>query len=283
MKKSISLFGPFIGSLSWEFYRFAPLLIYLKRLYPERLMAVLTRPDRFDLYGQYADYLVPMKLKNDDEKKQIFFTMKDFKLSKYGELIRRFNIMYSKRFFVENHFYPDISDFRYKVRWQFSKSHMYYDFRPRLQNNVIIKKLIKTKKTMLIIPENEGHFQEINKYIKNSDLQNKIVFFSCGHSSKICQDINSIEIDNGASKLGILIEVLRNSILTIAPKSDITHLSLLLQVPVLSWGKSLNLDMLNPLKTEITMLNEFPNVEVIKKTIEGGMSRNVRKTTYNRI
>ena len=61
MKKSIALFGPFIGSLSWEFYRFAPLMIFLKRLYPDKKIAVLTRPERFDLYGQYADYLIPLK------------------------------------------------------------------------------------------------------------------------------------------------------------------------------------------------------------------------------
>jgi len=284
MKKSIALFGPFIGSLSWEFYRFAPLMIFLKRLYPDKKIAVLTRPERFDLYGQYADYLIPLKLKGDKEKQQMFFTMKDFKLSKYGTLVRRFNIMYSKRFFVDSHYYPDISDFRYKVRWQFSKSHMCYNFKPRLQNNIVVKKFIKTKKTMLVIPANDDHFQKINKYVKNSGLHNKLSLFSCGYSNKIFQDINSIDEGNDISRLGILIEVLKNSILTIAPKSDITHLSLLLKTPVLSWGSSLNLDMINPFKTEITMLDDLPQPELIKKIIEGRKTRYGKKlSSYNSI
>jgi len=52
------LFGPFFGELSWEYFRFAPYAIYLKKISPDIKMIVFTRPSRFDLYGQYADILV---------------------------------------------------------------------------------------------------------------------------------------------------------------------------------------------------------------------------------
>ena len=280
--KSIMLFGPFIGSLSWEFYRFAPFVIFLKNIYPERHIAVLTRPERFDLYGQYANYLVPLKLDKNDKKQQMFFTIKDFDFNKYGKLIIRFNTMYSKRFFVDDHYYPDISDFRYKVRWQFSKSNMCYDFQPRIENKILVDDLLKTKKAMLIIPNNNEHFQEITEYIDNSKLRNNFSFFSYGYSNEIFKDINSIKLNNNISQLGIIIELIKRSVITISPKSDITHLSLLLKVPVLSWGNKINLNLINPYDTVINMSKTAPSIGMIKKVI-GRISDVKKLSSYNSI
>ena len=58
------LFGPFLGELSWEFYRFAPYAIYLKKRNPDIKLIVLTRKERFDLYGKHADILIPLRIKN---------------------------------------------------------------------------------------------------------------------------------------------------------------------------------------------------------------------------
>ena len=48
-KDSAILFGPFSGELSWEFYRFAPYLIYLKRINPDIKTIVYSRAQRIDL------------------------------------------------------------------------------------------------------------------------------------------------------------------------------------------------------------------------------------------
>jgi len=57
-KPKAFLFGPFLGELSWEFYRFAPYAIYLKKHNPDVNIIVLTRKERFDLYGIYADIII---------------------------------------------------------------------------------------------------------------------------------------------------------------------------------------------------------------------------------
>ena len=65
MKEKAYLFGPFVGSIDWEFYRFAPLAIYLKTIDPDTKIIVLTRSSRFDLYGLHANFLVNLKIPND--------------------------------------------------------------------------------------------------------------------------------------------------------------------------------------------------------------------------
>ena len=81
MRPKAFLFGPFVGELCWEFFRFAPYAIHLKKNNPNSRLIVLTRPSRFDLYGQYADILVPLRLKNDSHSKG----RKAFKLTDYKE------------------------------------------------------------------------------------------------------------------------------------------------------------------------------------------------------
>ena len=66
------LFGPFVGELYWEAGRFAPMLPYYREQYKNKKnvkFIVLTREDRFDLYGKYADILVPLRVPGDEEKK----------------------------------------------------------------------------------------------------------------------------------------------------------------------------------------------------------------------
>lgn len=65
------LVGPFLGEFFWEMFRFAPYIIYLRsRKYrndPKTKFIILTRPDRFDLYGLYSDILCPLIIEGDGE------------------------------------------------------------------------------------------------------------------------------------------------------------------------------------------------------------------------
>jgi hypothetical protein len=59
-KKDAVLMGPFVGEFYWEAGRFAPMLPAMRaRQYKKRDVKyiVLTREERFDLYGKYADIL----------------------------------------------------------------------------------------------------------------------------------------------------------------------------------------------------------------------------------
>lgn len=262
--KGIILFGPFIGTLSWEFYRFAPFSTYIKKNYPECKIAVLTRPERFDLYG-HADYLIPLRIKDDDVKNQIFFKLKDFEISKYNKLITQFNKMYSRRYNIVDHYYPDIIDYRYKVRWQFGRNKMNYNFNPRLLNKSTIKKIFPKKIFIFVSPPYDSDFiSKLTNFVLKNKLNKKFVFVTygdCGQTA-IYKNIKDIEINSGTSHLGYLIEILKRSRLVIGPKSDFTHLSLLLKVPVIMWGNDTNIDLINPLDTRIVLYSDIPdNIE----------------------
>ena len=88
------LFGPFAGEVDWEFYRFAPHSIYLKKQDPTIKIIVLTRKERFDLYGKYANILVPLNIKNENEYKSSAFGLIDYKTEYYYTI---------KKFFYEKY------------------------------------------------------------------------------------------------------------------------------------------------------------------------------------
>ncbi len=74
-KLNAYLAGPFVGELIWEFFRFAPYIIHLKKAIPKTKIIVFTRSSRFDLYGQYVDILVPLNIPDNLPKKQTCFTI----------------------------------------------------------------------------------------------------------------------------------------------------------------------------------------------------------------
>lgn len=279
--KSIFLFGPFIGSLSWEFYRFASHAIFMKKIYPNIKIAVLTRPERFDLYGKYADFLVPLKIENDDVQNQIFFKLKNFEISEYNKLAKQFRTMYKKRFKIEEHFYPDIIDYRFKVRWQFPRFKMDYGFMPRNKNVEIIKDTLPKKSLILITPPYDINLMQIlSSCIIKNKLHRKYLFITCGEYGDVFYNVDNIPLNNETSKIGYLIEIIKKSRLVIGPKSDFTHLSLLLKKPVISWGNTSNLDLINPFKTRIIMYNQIP-YESIKPQLIQELGRKKNGTDYN--
>lgn len=279
--KSILLFGPFIGSLSFEFYRFAPYSIYMKKTNPNIKIAVLTRQERFDLYGQYADFLVPLKIKGDNVKNQIGFKLKGF--SEYNKLARQFKNMYSKRFNIKEHYYPDIIDYRFKIHWQYPRFKMDYDFKPRNKNMEIIKNAYPNKKFILLTPPYDTEFiDKFSSCIIKNKLHKKYIFLTCGEFGKFFLNINDLNILNETSKLGYIISIMKKSKIVIGPKSDLTHLSLLLKCPVISWGNNTNINLINPLKTKIMMYDKIPK-ELIKNYLVNELERNKHETDYDRI
>jgi len=230
----------------------------MKKIYPKIKIAILTRPDRFDLYGQYADFLVPLKIGNDSVKNQIGFKLKGFKISEYNKLSSQFRHMYNKRFKIVDHYYPDITDYRYKIRWQFSRSKMNYDFKSRHKNVEIIKNTLSKKPFILITaPYNTNFMKTLLSCIIKNKLNKKYLFLTCGECGSIFKNIDILH-NKDTSKIGYLIEIIKRSRLVIGPKSDLIHLSLLLKCPVISWGSTMKIDMINPLKTRVIIYNTTP-------------------------
>jgi hypothetical protein len=138
--KKAFIFGPFIGELYWEAYRFAPYAISLKKRFPKHHLIVFTRPRSFDLYGQYASVFSPLVI-DDKIYKENKFTLKSYYLNEYQYLCKYIKRKYAGLYEITDHFAPQIEGFMYKVKWQFPRTYMDYDFIPRWKNKKIISKL----------------------------------------------------------------------------------------------------------------------------------------------
>lgn len=246
MRARAVLFGPFVGELSWEFFRFAPHAIYLKKNDPNLRIIVLTRESRFDLYGQYSDILLPLRIKDDNLMERDCYKLKEYKEEYYNIIVKFFNLKFKKRYNIINHIYPDIRMWRYKVKWQLPRNKMDYNFKPREDNIEIGQDVIGSK---ICIVDNHAV-----KY--KTENENFI------DSTYLCEKINNelVKKDN-TTMLGCLIESLRKCKYVIGNiNSDISHLSVLLGVPLIHIGKTYQDDffnLLNPLNTPIIAVNNI--------------------------
>lgn len=240
------LVGPFVGELIWEFFRFAPYIIHLKKAIPQTKMIVFTRTSRFDLYGQYADVLVPLKVPKDLPENQIKFTIQGLSSEAYSKLVQVFLDKYDGRFRILRHIYPDISYFYYKVKWQFPIDSMDYDFRPRKENVKIVEEYVGND-SMVFVNFNFSERIDLVEQLESKGLFP--VFINMFTEHVILGD------RKGISLLGCIIEVLKRCEFTITKfNSYIARLSLLVGTPVISIGKTPtrdSLSLINPLNTPI--------------------------------
>jgi hypothetical protein len=248
MKKSAYLAGPFIGELEWEFYRFAPYLINLKKNNPENKLIVYTRPTRFDLYGSYADVLVPLNLKGEEALVKKNFGIVRFDDDKYNILIKHFFKKYKNRYKIVDHIYPDNKAWRNKVKWQFPREEMNYDFKPRKRNYDVIDGFFDTGSSVFICTE-------------DGDTRRSLYYR--GYEPIMLRWVTDIvETYNDGlqfSFLGCLIILLKRCKFVVGNmRSSIVRLALLLKIPVISINEKMEYDsigLLNPFKTPV--INAF--------------------------
>ena len=235
------LFGPFVGEVDWEFYRFAPHSIYLKKQDPTIKIIVLTRKERFDLYGKYASILVPLNIKNENEYKSSAFGLIDYKTEYYYTIKKFFYEKYDKEYEIVDHFYPRINSWRRKIKWQLPRSQMDYDFLPRNDNIDIVNTLIGDYPEMTYVETK--YSDELPKgyvNITSDDFVTKVVG----------------KVDNIRSTyLGCIIVLLRRVKFVIGNlDSPIAHLALLLGIPLISVNEKRpddSINLLNPLETMV--------------------------------
>jgi len=235
-KGNAYLFGPFIGELSWEFFQFAPLAIYLKKLQPTASIIVLTRQERFDLYGKYADILVPLKLKLIEK----YHTENCFKINNYSqrdyEIIAEYFLnKYKKRYDIFNHYYPD-TGWRYNVRWQFSNSMMDYDFKPRDENIILVDLIVKDLDNLVYFDGLEKQYLPRYNIIDSKSFKFQVENL----------------LTNKTSYLGCLILLLRRCKFVVGNiDNDISKLAILLKVPLINLGEHSQdkINIINPNKT----------------------------------
>ena len=248
MKEQAYLFGPFLGELSWEFYRFAPYAIHLKKKKPDRKIIVYTRSSRFDLYGNHANILIPLKIEHDQKFRHEAFRLVGFDEIFYKQYVDIFRINYKKKYEIIDHFYPNVSSLLYKVKWQFPRSKMDYDFQPRDKNVKVVdfymEKLNKKRKNIFV-----EDFQYENKnynVIKSQDFTKHIME----------------EVDNkSVTYIGCLIELIKRCDVVISNLNNVFgHLSILLKTPLIYPNREMSIDkifLMNPFNTPIFDCNEI--------------------------
>jgi len=238
MKQAVYLFGPFVGELSWEFFRFAPFVIYMKKKNPDVPIVVFTRQDRFDLYGNYANILVPLRIPNDETLIRDCFRLESLSIKDYNRIARRFESQYERRYRIIKHYFPDITSWRYKLNWQFSRRMMDYSFKPRERNRIIVKKIVKGHNIII-----DNIFVEYNETI------------NCINSTDLITKINNRTTGYESTMLGCLIESMKICRAVVGNlDSHMSHLAILLNKPLICINNKMPLDtigLLNPLKTKI--------------------------------
>jgi hypothetical protein len=246
--KRAFIFGPFIGELYWEAYRFAPYAISLKKRFPGHHLIVFTRPRSFDLYGKYANILVPLRIKEGMYVEK-GFKLKAYPVSEYKSLCKYIKRSYLNLFDITDHHAPKIDGHMWRVKWQFSRSHMDYDFQPREANSKIIDEVYKQNKIVLTTEPDI----ELDGY----DVIEVVDFF---------KDIESY-LGTNSSWLGCLIELIKKCEFVISDVEDnLSKFSLLLDKPVIAVNEKLSDDaihLLNPHDTTVIKCDEYE--EGVKK------------------
>jgi hypothetical protein len=241
------LVGPFVGELSWEYYRFAPYVIHKKKEFPNAPFIVCTRQERFDLYGGYASIFVPLKIHKDEQFVRSGFSLAGLSGKNYEIIKTRFFDKYSERFNIIEHIFPKVHKWYGKIKWQFPRDDMDYDFKTRSLNKKIvydfIKKVAKKKIYIYVDSEFDGDIEK--KYITET---NYIPIFRDMFFDSLPGELVR---KNEITTLGCLIELLKRCYFVVSNlDNDSGRLAMLLKKAVISIDKNVTSD-------EIHLLNPF--------------------------
>ena len=278
VKEKVILVGPFVGELYWEFYRFAPYVFKQnKHNYP---LVVLTRPDRYDIYGERAIEFSPLVLKGDSTKRfGECFKMIGLDYNDYRAIEKTFFRQMRNKYDIVEHFVPPFTKPDYLNKDFYPVHKRLFDYKPRKRNIELIDSFLNnvTKPIVVLAPRyrknfkrNWPHWKEFYDKLIQTKWHEKFEFIICGKENeyvpdelKRFKDINDVKLDEKSSLFGLLIEIISRSKLTIGSQSAIPNISLLFKIPALEWGnqKQLHTITYNPYRTSVTYLDS-PNFDV---------------------
>lgn len=276
MQKAI-LFGPCIGELYWEVARFAMILPYYKQQkYKNQQIKyiVLTREERFDLYGKNANILVPLRISGDYSKYQPnCYRLDGFPISDYKSIASKFYTNYLKEYSIIEHIYPDISKKQFLNKNQFDQKKMIFDFKPRKENYRLVDEYLSnnSKPIVILAPRyRKGFARNWHKWpqfydllFQDKQLMNEYTFVLCGKPGEYIPDkkhrfydMNDISLTSNSSKVGLLLVMLERSCFVCGSQSAIPNLGLLFKKEVLEFGhqKTLHTVTYNLFNTPVTFI-----------------------------
>jgi hypothetical protein len=236
MKNKAIIFGPFIGEILWELYYFVPHFIYrCLANKKDKKIIVITREDRFDLYGMYTDIFSPIRIEKDINIQKNHFSISGLSTSSFNKIKKDYIQHFEKTFIIDEVICPKISAWKKDIKWQFPRDETNYNFFPRKENKKSIQKLLNGR-DRIIFNNTE------NIFVGYKNIRPK-------HIDDIVKDNKKV------SFYGLLIEILRYCDFYIGDfNSEISRISMLMNVPVISenvYIKYPELKLINPLNSII--------------------------------
>jgi len=280
-KQDAIIIGPFVGEMFWEFFRFVPHVIWELGNYQNKNIKkfVYTRPDRFDMYGEWVDYFVPLEIKGDGvDKFGECFRMLNLPNKDFYTLANNYHDTIAEEYNIIKHIYfKDIDKKTHYLNKQFyHRDEMSFDYRERKDNQKLIKEFTKkiNKKIILIAPRFRSNFQRNWPYwqylydliYENEFMMDNFEFILCGKKNeyipdekKRFKDINDIKLTPNSSLIGLLMALMKKAKLTVGSQSAIPNISLLFKVPALEWGnqKQKHTVDYNIRRTPVVFLEDF--------------------------
>ncbi len=296
-KENVILVGPFVGEMFWEFFRFAPYIINQISLRSDVKVIVYTRPDRFDIYGDWVNEFEPLIIEGDGVTKFAeCFRLMNMSLEEYNKLAKDFVWKYSKKYNIIKHLYPDISSkSKYLNKDYYPISERTFNYCPRYENTELIKKFLKdvTKKIIIIAPRYRANFKrnwsywnELYDIIYNdSYLMDNFEFIICGKKNEYIpdkknrfKDLNDIKLTKRSSLIGLLMTLMDEASMTVGSQSAIPNISLLFEVPVVEWGNQPHLHTItyNIFKTKVIFI-EDPDFNTSAENVHKKMIKLIRR------
>jgi len=278
MKENAILLGPFVGELYWEAGRFAPMLPYMIRngnKNKDIKYIILTREERFDLYGKFADILVPLRIPGDyDTKKPNCFRLNGLKPPDYLKIAEDFYAKYRDRFHIIKHIYPNVTKGKFVNKNQYPSKKMCYEFQPRQENYDIVNSYLpKNEKPLVVLAprfrtgfkRNWNYWPDFyDRVFNDKELMRDFNFIVCGKKGEYIPDekkrfldLNDMKIGETSSLVGLLLVVMENSFFTFGSQSAIPNISLLYNKEVLEFGcqQKLHTKTYNVKNTPITFID----------------------------
>jgi ADP-heptose:LPS heptosyltransferase len=241
-----------VGEFGWELLRFCPHVLWNYRIKYKRKvkLIVCSRQERYDLYGKDVDVFHPFTL-DEPGMKQDCFKLTGFRDQDYYDYLNTIVQLYSKKYNIIDKIYPSIENRKYTQRTQLPMNQMDYNFNVRESNKDIYKFMYKNDKPSIVIApryregvkRNWPHWKEFYDLIE--PYKKYFNFIICGKEPDVILDDRYYKAtyanpdwdhEEEWSLVGVIIEIIKNSVLTIGSQSGIPNLSNLLGTPTLQWG-----------------------------------------------
>lgn len=269
-------FGPFVGELGWELFRWSGFVRWIRNKHPDKNIVVATRKGREDLYYKTASKIETFEITGDYRRfKPNMYRLDGYPNQKLQSMIDEYKQKYSGWYFVEppmktnnrNVFRPTFQNFNIKTHPKNAKC--ISNILSNVDGKIIIT-LSPRKRTDLssggkMHDRNwkAGYWEELFDLI---DSSNKYCALVLGKSPTFIRPLEILrnlvvvedKVNEGCTSIGLTVEALKQSVLTIGQHSAIPILSNYLKTPTLMWGEDRNRHAVleNPYRTPCLFVDD---------------------------